>query len=1075
MGKLLARRRARVVGAAVLRRVSLLAMAILLLAGVLTPLTLAPAESARAQGQSAAAPTFRRFQGEPGPHNVPPGLVENVGMRSQGAKVFDVPGGGAHVAQIFSGPIHYRDERGRWEEIDRSIVPVDGGFRNGAHEFAAFFPDHVSVENPVEVDHGGASLSFALVGAQPSEATASGKAVTYPDVFEDADLNFEMTYDGYKENLVLRSEAAPATVTYLISTRGLELLALEDGRIEVRRGAGSVGFFPPFFAEEAPADDGTSGELTYDVQTSLRQLSPTTYELTASLDESWLRAPERRFPVVLDPSFVSSRCGTCPPGTGIPALKDASYSTGQGYMGWENNNYLRVGRDDTCCLGPREAQSYMTFDVSHEVRKVGNLIYEANFDIYNHQGGGRWYPGLFQLKRITQDWSEYQAPNPLPAVDETTVWSQYDLCVNNYCPNGWWRWNVRDIMQYWIDKGAGSNHGWRLSVAPGGYVEDMRDFVSKENSWPDTRPYVFVAVNAMPSTRPFTVDDPSWPYMELAPDALQNSAVVTGQPVLKIKDLTDTNQDPIVVRYQVSRSSLNFAAPDIVHDSGWIPETQQYTVPASMTSGTYYWRVMASDTCGAAYVDKDDGDAAAAGLCDDLSHDWGRPRVGAIERPISEVRWFSIGAGGASGMKAHVTDDIDLSASPSALTLDSVEGFSSTGGQATFEPDTSAREVFTYTGVDRTTSRLLGVTRTNATDHAEGTVVQAGSPPTSTQSSTDQGHSTLQRPPMGPYEVVPAPSQTWLNNHCVVDDPQYAAHAIQPLLLYSGYANAPSVKNYEKTIRDIAFIADRPFAEAHLHFQQHMRFVCDRNVDGTWKRVSVRVDRVPTAYDTNYLNTDEDPNNNYDTQGKIDCGEWQAYLEGHSVYGQADIRPMVFLDHSINTGGYKNGSCSFGATNAWKADNPKPGMPRTSSNPGTGNTNNSYWGYSSNDVDHWSPGASWDSGGTALQEFGHSIGLVPTDAPGHNPTDSPHHTWDFPDFMNLGYFHPSEEEGVRNNCRKTKTWERMTNKPLFVDCGRDTYWAPFASQKSWLCTHYNIASDSLYLQPRATRTSDCQA
>lgn len=43
----------------------------------------------------------------------------------------------------------------------------------------------------------------------------------------------------------------------------------------------------------------------------------------------------------------------------------------------------------------------------------------------------------------------------------------------------------------------------------------------------------------------------------------------------------------------------------------------------------------------------------------------------------------------------------------------------------------------------------------------------------------------------------------------------------------------------------------------------------------------------------------------------------------------------------------------------------------------------------------------------------------------------------------------------------------------YVDCGRDTYWNPSPERGTWLCNHYNLATDSLYFKPRAKRPAYC--
>ncbi|HEX2196288.1 MAG TPA: hypothetical protein VHJ76_05115 [Actinomycetota bacterium] len=225
-------------------------------------------------------------------------------------------------------------------------------------------------------------------------------------------------------------------------------------------------------------------------------------------------------------------------------------------------------------------------------------------------------------------------------------------------------------MRYWLDQGVGSNHGWRISPTPGANAGELRGYSPKEAWDGNRRPYLTVAVNAFPSTRSFVMDDPDFPYLDLATDASPNGTIVGGgvQPVLKIKDLTDSNLDPIVVRYQVSKSATDFSGANLLHDSGWVPETHQRSVNVDgWAPGVYYWRVQASDTCAdAAYRDVDNAAERNAHLCDDLSHagrtsgrNTSEIRTFMIEDPVAETRDCTAAETYCRGLVASSADSDD--------------------------------------------------------------------------------------------------------------------------------------------------------------------------------------------------------------------------------------------------------------------------------------------------------------------------------------------------------------------------------------------------------------------------------
>jgi hypothetical protein len=217
-----------------------------------------------------------------------------------------------------------------------------------------------------------------------------------------------------------------------------------------------------------------------------------------------------------------------------------------------------------------------------------------------------------------------------------------------------------------------------------------------------------------------------------------------------------------------------------------------------------------------------------------------------------------------------------------------------------------------------------------------------------------------------------------------------------------------------------------------------MRLACGRKADGSWDNVAVTKVQVPTTADAN-------------SNGTIGCGEADDWLDADGTYGDSDTRRIRFFDTSINTGGPFSGWCFYGYSFA--SDDTRPGMI---------NSNNTDFGAADVDADKWPRGATNYVTSGVLQELGHSIGLVQVGADGG--VDSGYgsgHTRDYHDYMNAGYFYPGCTieptcGNIRRDCRPMPT----TFKDTYVDCSRDTYWDPTPTSGEWLCTHYNIATDS---------------
>lgn len=274
------------------------------------------------------------------------------------------------------------------------------------------------------------------------------------------------------------------------------------------------------------------------------------------------------------------------------------------------------------------------------MRKIGDLIYDADFNIYSTTSN-QTKPTVYELKRITADWDAATTWDTARPIVDPKVWATNTGCSatnTSQCQARWLEWDVKGLMQHWIDTHAPSNHGWELA-RPATSSYQGQELASGEHPNPLLRPYVNVWVNAMPGTSTFAMDATDWPKLALGAGAPADGATLpTDSPVFQTKDLTDRNGDPIVVRYEVSESRTSFDA-SIVYDSGWIAETTSHRVPSGALSKNkqYFWRVQASDLCASAYVDPDAAERDGVDICDDLD------RAGfPDERPTSEIRAFTL-------------------------------------------------------------------------------------------------------------------------------------------------------------------------------------------------------------------------------------------------------------------------------------------------------------------------------------------------------------------------------------------------------------------------------------------------
>lgn len=97
--------------------------------------------------------------------------VEILSERDQHTKVYDL-GCNRRQAVIFTDPIHYKDAKGAWQEIDNALesVTINGRevLRNRANDAQMTFDRK---HGDASFSHGGRTLNWSLLGAQDAEPT----------------------------------------------------------------------------------------------------------------------------------------------------------------------------------------------------------------------------------------------------------------------------------------------------------------------------------------------------------------------------------------------------------------------------------------------------------------------------------------------------------------------------------------------------------------------------------------------------------------------------------------------------------------------------------------------------------------------------------------------------------------------------------------------------------------------------------------------------------------------------------------------------------------------------------------
>jgi RHS repeat-associated protein len=546
-------RRARLARLLRRRRVATLAVLVLVLtlaSGVASQRGSAPtggqAPAAAAPGQKEAAK----------PKPLPVGEVPDLRTRSS-KTVRDA--NGRLTTTIFTEPLNYRDASGRWQPIDtRLSASHHGGYdwANTTNAFHTRFKNTLSTEY-LRLDVAGSAYTLSMA-AGAARASVSGSGVTYAGVRPGVDLRYEVSTSGVKETLALADAAVPTRYRFSLATPVDATAArLRDGSVEVRRpgSAQPVMVLPAPTLTDSPTGGMTAAAPVRGAATlGVAQVRPGLFSLDLSVDASWLRSPQRQFPVLLDPTFFIQ-----------PDAKDATFfpncPTCAGaawtdlYMGTSSTDRYRGAMQFT--LAPVPAGGRLD---SAELGVIVGAYIVGNGTTHR-----------IDTHRITSTWTPTSA---MPSIDSTILAS---ATATPYAP-AVLKFDVSATVKSWY-AGTLANNGFMLqrsdeTLGKGGVASAARSSTQPT----EEKPYLAIT---------YTTD---------APTLYQPDTVHSNGADLKWTKYTGALSGAPFVKYEVHRSKTpNFtpSSTTLLMSTTDI-STTTYRDTTGSPGGVFYYKVLAN-------------------------------------------------------------------------------------------------------------------------------------------------------------------------------------------------------------------------------------------------------------------------------------------------------------------------------------------------------------------------------------------------------------------------------------------------------------------------------------------------
>jgi RHS repeat-associated protein len=229
-------------------------------------------------------------------------LEELPQLRTENSKTYLDNEKNQYIYEEYTEPIHYK-QGNEWEDINNTIVngksesdDQDLSLENKSNRFKVKFSKKSKDNRTLRIKLKDQQFSFGIVGANKVQGVAKDNSMTYPGVFQDTDLNFQVDNNAVKEALILNKNTEKNKFTYEFKLKNLVAKKDKAGNIvfENQKGKTFYVLSKPFMYDSAEA-------ISHDVSMELREEKGKTY-VDVTADEKWLNSSERKYPVVIDPT-----------------------------------------------------------------------------------------------------------------------------------------------------------------------------------------------------------------------------------------------------------------------------------------------------------------------------------------------------------------------------------------------------------------------------------------------------------------------------------------------------------------------------------------------------------------------------------------------------------------------------------------------------------------------------------------------------------------------------------------------------------------------------------------------------
>ncbi|MFS1519569.1 DNRLRE domain-containing protein [Bacillus sp. SCS-151] len=344
---------------------------------------------------------------------------------------------GSFTEEIYLEPHFYQDPKDKkWKNIDNTLKKKDkkNKVENSANNFNVAFSEESGGTDLVTIEKDGNSIS--LIPTKNKEKKVKGKIedneITYSEIFDQADVRYQMQGNGVKEDIILNDVPSENTFSFELKLKGLTATTDEEGLIIFKDKKGNKQWY-----FEKPFMTDANGQYSEDVILALKEEKGKIF-VDVVADSTFLEDPKTKYPVTIDPTINH-----------WDVLLDTFVATAYPDSVAYSHPSMRTGFDTSYGV----TRSLLAFTLP--TLPSDSNITNATFHAYQTKTDG--ITASIDLYRILDDWEAGTTTwNRQPSIDPNPEFTE-----TNNIANGYWEWEITNLANDWY-RGDQGNYGFML-------------------------------------------------------------------------------------------------------------------------------------------------------------------------------------------------------------------------------------------------------------------------------------------------------------------------------------------------------------------------------------------------------------------------------------------------------------------------------------------------------------------------------------------------------------------------------------------------------------------------------------